>query len=146
MKFGIAPKLPIGHDAISSSFQSGMGMMSGSPVQNPTGSIQQLATKLPEHYPSKGVPGFGNKTIGSNHETFVPKNTSVDSPFASRTEQVISSFLQNPILKGEEREPNEVVCNRWNMFAYQSVLCFILLSPLLWKVFCEQFQNLIDCR
>ena len=96
VKFGIAPELPIGQGALSSSLQGGMSMMSNSSVQNPMGSIMQLATKLPDQT-SEGVLGFGNKS------------TSVDTAVGSRTEKVLSSFLQNPILKGEG---NEVVGSR----------------------------------
>lgn len=120
MKFGIAPKLPIGQGA---SWQGGMSLWNGSLSQNPMGSIMQLATKLPDQHTSQDLPGYGNKTIGSSHETFLSKNTSVDSPFASRTEQVINSFLKNPVLKGEESEPNEVVCNEHVCLSHFST-CF----------------------
>ncbi|XP_015867083.3 uncharacterized protein LOC107404625 [Ziziphus jujuba] len=107
MKVGIVPNLPIDQGAISSSLQGGMNIINASSTQNPMGSIMQLATKQTDDT-SQGMLGHGNKTTGSVHETFMSKNTSADSTFGSRTEKVINSFLQNPVLKREENETNEV--------------------------------------
>ncbi|KAH7514246.1 hypothetical protein FEM48_Zijuj11G0068400 [Ziziphus jujuba var. spinosa] len=105
--FGIVPNLPIDQGAISSSLQGGMNIINASSTQNPMGSIMQSATKQTDDT-SQGMLGHGNKTTGSVHETFMSKNSSADSTFGSRTEKVINSFLQNPVLKGEENETNEV--------------------------------------
>ncbi|PQM40830.1 uncharacterized protein Pyn_12283 [Prunus yedoensis var. nudiflora] len=82
VKFGVAPNLAIGQGALPSSLQRAIGIVNDPSSQNPMGSSMQLATKLPDHK-SQGLPGYGN------------------------TEKVLSSFLQNPVLKGEESEPNE---------------------------------------
>jgi hypothetical protein len=57
---------------------------------------------------SQGLPGYGNIGSGSTYENFASKGTAIDSPFGSRTEKVLSSFLQNPVLKGEDTE-NDLV-------------------------------------
>lgn len=107
LKFGISPSLPVGQGALPVSFQSGMSMMNQSLNQNPMESIMQLGTKLPEDT-SQGLPGYGNIGSGSTYENFASKGTPIDSPFGSRTEKVISSFLQNPVLEGEGTELNDL--------------------------------------
>lgn len=107
LKFGIAPNLPIGQGALPASLQSGMSMMNQSLNQNPVGSIMQLGTKLPEDT-SQILPGYGNIGSGSTYENMPSKGTPIDSPFGSRTEKVLSSFLQNPALKGEDTELNDL--------------------------------------
>lgn len=121
LKFGIAPTLPIGQGALAASSQSGMSMMNQTSLQsgmsmlnqslnqNPMGSIMQLGTKLSEDT-SQGLPGYGNIGSGSTYENFASKGAAIDSPFGSRTEKVLNSFLQNPVLKGEDTE-NDLVSN-----------------------------------
>ncbi|PSR93482.1 Cytospin-B like [Actinidia chinensis var. chinensis] len=101
MKFGIVPNLSLDHGLIPASLQSGM-MPSN---QNPTGSILQLATKVPDPT-SQSFPAGGNSTAGS-FETFGSKKPSLPS-YGSRTEEVINSFLQSPLLKDENSELNEL--------------------------------------
>ncbi|KAL5551365.1 hypothetical protein UlMin_001541 [Ulmus minor] len=105
MKFGLAPKLPIGEGALPSSLQGGRSMMNN--PQNPMGSIMQLGTKVSDQT-SQGLLGYGSKSSGSNYGNTMSQNSSIESPFGSRTEQVLNSFLQNPILKVEESGLNEV--------------------------------------
>ncbi|KAJ7952573.1 Dynamin-like 120 kDa protein [Quillaja saponaria] len=99
MKFGVSPNLPFGQGSIPTSLQSGIDMMNSPSNQNPLGSIMQLATK-PPNYTSQGPVDCQSVDIGSTSEN--------DAPFGSRTEKVISSFLQNPALKGVGTEPKEV--------------------------------------
>lgn len=106
-KFGIAPNLPILQGAIPSSLQSGIGIMNDSSSQNSVGNITQMATNPPD-YTSQGLPGYGNKVAHSTYENFTSTSSPVDKPFGSRTEKVLSSFLQSPVLKGEESDLNEV--------------------------------------
>ncbi|PON97878.1 hypothetical protein TorRG33x02_064680 [Trema orientale] len=101
MKFGIAPNLPIGQGALPS-LQRGMSMLNNPSSQNPVGSIMQLATKLPD------APGYESRSTDSSYANTMSKSTSTDTAFGSRTEKVLSSFLQNPVLKGEGSELNEV--------------------------------------
>ncbi|XP_040987219.1 uncharacterized protein LOC121235065 isoform X1 [Juglans microcarpa x Juglans regia] len=107
LKFGIAPNLSIGQGALPVSLQGGMSMMNQSLGQNPMGSIMQLGAKGPEDT-RQGLPGYENIGSGSTYESFASKGTPTDSSFSSRTEKVISSFLQNPVLKGEDTELNNL--------------------------------------
>ncbi|PRQ18354.1 hypothetical protein RchiOBHm_Chr7g0205091 [Rosa chinensis] len=102
-KFGIAPNSPILQGAVPSSLQSGIGIMNDSSSQNSVGNIMQMATKPPD-YATQGLPGYGNKGTGSTYDNFPSTSSPVDTPFGSRTEKVLSSFLQSPVLKGEESE------------------------------------------
>lgn len=117
LKFGIAPNLPIGQGALPVSLQGGMSMMNQSLGQNPMGSIMQLGTKGPEDT-RQGLPGYENIGSGSTYESFASKGTPTDSSFSSRTEKVISSFLQNPVLKGEDTELNNLVSTKWNLSSF----------------------------
>ena len=112
MKFGIVPNLSHYQGLIQASLQSGM-MPSN---QNPMGSIMQLATKVPDPT-SQSFPAGGNLSPGS--ETFASKNPSLGPSYGSRTEEVISSFLQSPLLKDENSGLNEMVCNE--EICFQSV-------------------------
>lgn len=95
-KFGISPNLAIGQGTLPSSLQSAIGNVNDQ-SQNSMGSSMPLSTKPPDHT-SQSLPGYGNNGTGSP----------VDTPFGSQTEKVLSSFLQSPLLKGEEdSEPNE---------------------------------------
>ncbi|XP_062073888.1 uncharacterized protein LOC133778079 isoform X2 [Humulus lupulus] len=106
-KLGLGPKLPFGQGALPSSLQGGMSMLSNSSSQNPMGSIMQLATKVPDHA-SQGLTGYENKSTDSSYAITSSKNSSIETPFGSRTEKVLSNFLQSPVLKGEGSELNEV--------------------------------------
>lgn len=95
-KFGIAPNLSTGGQGIlPPSLQSGMSMMNGPANQNPTGNMMQLAAKAPQ-----GFPANGNLNVTSTYETFASKGGTVEASFGSRTEKVLSSFMQNPVMKG----------------------------------------------
>lgn len=105
-KFGIAPNLSTGGQGIlPPSLQSGMSMMNGPANQNPTGNMMQLAAKAPQ-----GFPANGNLNVTSTYETFASKGGTVEASFGSRTEKVLSSFMQNPVMKGGT-DLNEEVCN-----------------------------------
>ncbi|XP_062086641.1 uncharacterized protein LOC133792744 isoform X2 [Humulus lupulus] len=107
-KLGLGPKLPFGQGALPSSLQGGMSMLSNSSSQNPMGSIMQLATKVPDHA-SQSLTGYENKSTDSSYTiTSSSKNSSIETPFGSMTEKVLSNFLQSPVLKGEGSELNEV--------------------------------------
>lgn len=134
MKFGIVPNLPIGQGSLSSSLQGGMSMLKNSSSQNPVGSIMQIATKLPDHT-SQGLAGYDSKRTDSSYVNTIAKNTSIDTAFGSRTEKVLSNFLQNPVLKGEGSELNEVVCYGWNKFICRMFAWFIGHFCLLEMVF-----------
>lgn len=134
MKFGIGPKLPTGQGALPSSLQEGMGMPNNYSSQNPLGSIYQLATKLSEQE-SQGLSGYASKSSDSTSANATSTSTSIDTAFGSRTEKVLSNFLQNPVLKGEESEHKEAVCYGWNKFIYYLFACCITHFCLLQKGF-----------
>lgn len=102
LKFGIAPNLSLDQGLIPASLQSSI-MPSN---QNPVGSIMQLATKVPDRT-SQSFPAGGNLSAGS-YETSTSKKSSLNPSHGSRTEEVIGSFLQNPLLKDEGSELNEL--------------------------------------
>lgn len=104
-KLGIAPNLSIGQGALPMSLQSGVSMLTESSIQNPLGNITQLARKLPDQT-SQSLYGYGNVSSHSSSESSTSKGS--DTSFGSRTEKVISSFLQNPILKEDGTDINEL--------------------------------------
>ncbi|KAI8534626.1 hypothetical protein RHMOL_Rhmol10G0105000 [Rhododendron molle] len=102
MKFGIAPNLSLDQGLIPASLQSSI-MPSN---QNPVGSIMQLATQAPDHTSQSFATG-GNLSAGS-FETFASKKPPLKPSYGSRTEEVIGSFLRNPLLGDEGSELNEL--------------------------------------
>ncbi|KAA8522175.1 hypothetical protein F0562_012848 [Nyssa sinensis] len=96
-KFGLSPNLSLGQGMLPASLQSGMSMINEPSIQNPMGSIMQLATKVPDA-----------SNAGSTYETFASNSPPIDSSYGSRTEKVIGNFLQNPILKDEDSKLNEL--------------------------------------
>ncbi|XP_044484524.1 uncharacterized protein LOC123210314 isoform X2 [Mangifera indica] len=106
MKFGMSPNLSVGQGVLPMSLQTGMGLTNETSNQNPIGNIMQLSSKIPEHT-SQVLPGYGNMDTGSTFEKIAYKSTPVDASFG-RTEKVLSSFLQNPVLKEERSDINEV--------------------------------------
>lgn len=103
MKFGLTPSLPFSQGAFPASLQSATSTVS-------PGSMMQLATKSADQA-SQGLAGSQPMNIGSAFDKTVIKDTSVDTAFGSRTEQVLNNFLQNPLLKGEGGAPGEAVCS-----------------------------------
>ncbi|XP_004511729.1 uncharacterized protein [Cicer arietinum] len=99
MKFGLTPSLPFSQGAFPASLQSATSTVS-------PGSMMQLATKSADQA-SQGLAGSQPMNIGSAFDKTVIKDTSVDTAFGSRTEQVLNNFLQNPLLKGEGGAPGE---------------------------------------
>ncbi|KAL5815105.1 hypothetical protein ACOSQ3_025899 [Xanthoceras sorbifolium] len=108
LKFGMGPNLSISQGTLPMSLQSGMGMTNEPSNQNPMANIMQLATKVPD-YTSQFPATSGNSDTGSTYENFAHKSTStaVDTSFG-RTEKVLRNFLQNPTLKEEGTDLNEV--------------------------------------
>ncbi|KAA8526017.1 hypothetical protein F0562_007883 [Nyssa sinensis] len=107
MKFGMFPNLSLGQGILPASLQSGLSMINEPSSQNPIGNIMQLATKVSDHA-SQVLPRVGNSNAGSTYETFASKIPPLNSSCGSQTEKVIGSFLQNPILKDEDSELNEL--------------------------------------
>ncbi|XP_010275464.1 PREDICTED: uncharacterized protein LOC104610510 isoform X2 [Nelumbo nucifera] len=102
MKFGNIPGLP-SQNVLPGSLQSSMSMINDTSMQNQIGNIMQSASKTMENtsqFPSKAV----GMSTGSKYAS------SLDTSLGSRTEKVISNFLQNSVLKdGEEIGSNNLV-------------------------------------
>ncbi|MBA0582860.1 hypothetical protein Gorai_024991 [Gossypium raimondii] len=94
MKFRKAPGLPFIGGAFPVSFRSGW-TTTNEPSRNPLGNMNQIVSKLADST-SQGLPG--------------PGITSRGSTFGTRTEKVLSSFLQNPVFNEDETSQNELVC------------------------------------
>ncbi|MBA0678946.1 hypothetical protein Goari_020262 [Gossypium aridum] len=94
MKFGKAPGLPFIGGAFPVSFRSGW-TTTNEPSRNPLGNMNQIVSKLADST-SQGLPG--------------PGITSRGSTFGTRTEKVLSNFLQNPVFNEDETSQNELVC------------------------------------
>ncbi|KAG8495897.1 hypothetical protein CXB51_007499 [Gossypium anomalum] len=92
MKFGKAPRLPFIGGAFPVSFRSGW-ITTNEPSRNPLGNMNQIVSKLADST-SQGLPG--------------PGITSRGSTFGTRTEKVLSSFLQNPVFNDDETSQNEL--------------------------------------
>ncbi|CAK9173303.1 unnamed protein product [Ilex paraguariensis] len=107
MKFGMAPSLSIGQHILPSSLHSGVSLINEPSHQNPIGSLMQLATKAPEHK-SQDLPRDGNSTSVSTYETSASKSPPLNASYGGRTGKVISNFLQNPMLRDEDNELNEM--------------------------------------
>ncbi|XP_043715286.1 uncharacterized protein LOC122663718 isoform X3 [Telopea speciosissima] len=107
MKFGIVPGLQVGQKFLPGSLQSSLSMINETSMQNPIGNIMQSASKTLEHT-SQGLSREGTLNMGSKYEAFTSKEASVDTFLGTRSEKVVSSFLQNPILKKEDVELNEL--------------------------------------
>ncbi|KAK7309074.1 hypothetical protein RJT34_05521 [Clitoria ternatea] len=105
-KFGLSPNLPISQGAFPSSLQGAVSTVNTHQIS--AGSTMQLATKSP-HQVSHGLAGSQPMQIGSDFQNTSLRGTAVDSSFGSRTEKVLSNFLQNPLLKGEEGGVDEAV-------------------------------------
>ncbi|XP_030471094.1 uncharacterized protein LOC115689240 isoform X1 [Syzygium oleosum] len=109
-KFGMAPNLSIGQGAFPASLQGGLNMTNMPSNANQIGNPMQLTPKLPGSI-SSGLPGLGTMGLGSSHESFsatsFPKD--LDPSVTSRTEKVLNNFLQNPVLKQEDSELNDLV-------------------------------------
>ncbi|XP_012472088.1 uncharacterized protein LOC105789306 isoform X3 [Gossypium raimondii] len=92
MKFRKAPGLPFIGGAFPVSFRSGW-TTTNEPSRNPLGNMNQIVSKLADST-SQGLPG--------------PGITSRGSTFGTRTEKVLSSFLQNPVFNEDETSQNEL--------------------------------------
>lgn len=128
MKFGIVPNLSIGQGMLPASLQSGVKTMinkdPSSNQQSSVGSLMQLTTKAPD-----STSQDGNTNTVSALETFSSKSAPLNTSYgSSRTEKVLSSFLQNPVLKGEGSEVNELV---WSQRCHW---CYIMQSEIIMKI------------
>ncbi|XP_047177672.1 uncharacterized protein LOC124844716 isoform X1 [Vigna umbellata] len=104
-KLGLSPSLALNQAAFPPS-QNAVSTVNTN--QSFAGSMMQLATKSTDQA-SQGLAGSLPVQIGSDFENTPLRSTAVDSAFGSRTEKVISNFLQNPLLKGEGEGLDEAI-------------------------------------
>uniref|UniRef100_A0A7N0VGX7 Uncharacterized protein n=1 Tax=Kalanchoe fedtschenkoi TaxID=63787 RepID=A0A7N0VGX7_KALFE len=105
VKFNIAPNMLLGQSNLPMSLQSGMSMTN----QLPNDNLMQMATSLPNtsiHGQSKNNPL--DTVTDSDSGTLSVRNTPADASFG-RTEKVLNSFLQSPLLNDTKSEITELV-------------------------------------
>ncbi|KAK7367733.1 hypothetical protein VNO80_09751 [Phaseolus coccineus] len=105
-KFGLSPSLDLNQAAFPPSLQNAVNTVNTN--QSSAGSMMQLATKSTDPV-SQGLAGSRPVQIGTDFENTPLRSTAVDSAYGSRTEKVISNFLQNPVLKGEGEGLDEAI-------------------------------------
>ncbi|XWS49157.1 hypothetical protein CRYUN_Cryun13aG0139600 [Craigia yunnanensis] len=107
LKFGMAPNLPFSEArGFPESFQSGLTATNEPSIQSSLGNMKQMLSKLPDPT-SQSLHGPGNMSRGSAYEKISSKSPT-ESSYGSRTEKVLNSFLQNPVLKEDEISLNEL--------------------------------------
>ncbi|XP_050230546.1 uncharacterized protein LOC126679539 isoform X2 [Mercurialis annua] len=106
-KLGMTPNLLNGEGGLPMLTQSAMNTMGGPLVQSPLKSITQMTPQFPGQT-SQGTHGLGNMSPNSSYGKSTLTSSVADTPFGSRTEKVLSSFLQSPILKEDDTNLNEV--------------------------------------
>lgn len=109
MKSGMPTGLSIGQDILPASLQA--GMKTEASIQNPVGIANPLELKVP-HSSSLGLLTDRNTNSLSSHEkdSSTANISSSDASYSSRTEKVISNFLQSPLVKDEDSTTNKPVC------------------------------------
>ncbi|KAA3469118.1 dynamin [Gossypium australe] len=75
-------------------------------IQGPHGKLKQVLPNLPDTT-SQGLPGPGNTSRGSAYQKFSSESPN-ETSFGTRTEKVLNSFLQNPLLKEDETSLSEL--------------------------------------
>ncbi|GMI63958.1 hypothetical protein like AT4G17540 [Hibiscus trionum] len=105
MKFGMASNSPFSEGAFHTALQSGL-TTTNEPSQNPFGNMKHIVSKLADPT-SQGLPGPGIMSRCSASEKNSPKSPT-DTSFGTRTEKVLNSFLQNPVLKEDGTDLNEL--------------------------------------
>ncbi|XWS62046.1 hypothetical protein CRYUN_Cryun07bG0177400 [Craigia yunnanensis] len=105
MKSGMAPNVPFSEGAFPVFFQSGLTTRNEPSIQRTLGNMKEMLSKLPDPT-SQSLHGPGNMSRGSAYEKFSSKSPT-ETSFGSRTEKVLNSFLQNPVLKEDKTSLNE---------------------------------------
>lgn len=104
MKLGMAPNLSVGQGIVPKSIQTSMGVVSETSTLNPLGNVMPVQPKVLENF----MPKDGNSSFFSSNETSDLEKNPLSTSYSSRTENVISNFLQTPLFKGGENEANEL--------------------------------------
>ncbi|KAK8476909.1 hypothetical protein V6N13_047009 [Hibiscus sabdariffa] len=105
MKFGMASNSPFSEGAFNAALQRGL-TTTIEPSQNPFENMKHIVSKVADPT-SQGLPGPGIMSRGSAYEKNSPKSPT-DASFGTRTEKVLNSFLQNPVLKENGAGLNEL--------------------------------------
>ncbi|KAK4787849.1 hypothetical protein SAY86_011682 [Trapa natans] len=106
-KLGMGSNLPIGPGALSGPLQSGMGLMKAPLSHSAIGNVTQMGTTSVGDS-SQMLSGYGNISATS-YQSFA-SSSPTDISVESRTEKVLSNFLQNPALKqGDDTELNDLI-------------------------------------
>ncbi|KAL5728442.1 hypothetical protein ACHQM5_001524 [Ranunculus cassubicifolius] len=100
MRFGAVPSLSAGRSFLPESFKSSTTTRNEISMKDPLGNIVPLASKV-SGITSQVHSRDGNFDMGSTYESFASQKFPLDTSFGSRTEKVISGFLQSPLLKDE---------------------------------------------
>lgn len=103
-KLGMAPNLSVGQGIAPKSIQTGMGVVNETSTLNPLGNVMPVQPKVLENF----MPKDGNSSFFSSNETSDLEKNPLSTSYSSRTENVISNFLQTPLFKGGENEANEL--------------------------------------
>lgn len=111
MKSGMSTGLSVGQGILPPSLQAGMRTINEASNQNPLGSVNSLEVKVP-HNSSLGLLTDTNTSSLSSHENETSRTnvSSSNTSYSSRTEKVLSNFLQSPLLKDEGSTANGLVC------------------------------------
>ncbi|XP_009772136.1 uncharacterized protein LOC107813691 [Nicotiana tabacum] len=107
MKSGMSTGLSVGQGILPPSLQAGMRTINEASNQNPLGSVNSLEVKVP-HSSSVGLLTDTNTSSLSSHENETSRTnvSSSNTSYSSRTEKVLSNFLQSPLLKDEGSTAN----------------------------------------
>ncbi|CAI0533093.1 unnamed protein product [Linum tenue] len=101
MKLGGVPNMSAIQGGLPISLPGGISLASGPTSNSPATPITQLGGNFPD-LSLQGLPGSGKVNRHSTYTTQASEMGLADSSF-SRTEKVLSSFLQNPMLR--ENDP-----------------------------------------
>ncbi|KAK8481624.1 hypothetical protein V6N12_032754 [Hibiscus sabdariffa] len=146
-KFGIAPNFPFAEGSFPESFQSGLTTTNEPSVQGLHGNLKQLVSKPPLST-SQGLSQPVNMSRGSANEKF-SSETLNETSFGSRTEKVLNSFLQSPLLKEDETSLSDLagrLRSENNMLQLVMLLfSYYFIHPILSHLFSDVFtKKIID--
>ncbi|XP_059299192.1 uncharacterized protein LOC132051933 isoform X3 [Lycium ferocissimum] len=114
MKSGMSTTgLSIGQGILPASLQAGMKTVNEASNQSPLGNANQLEVKVP-HSSSPGLLTDRNTNSLSSHENETSRAnlTSSNASYSSRTEKVVSNFLQTPLVKDEDSSTENELSER----------------------------------
>ncbi|KAL4333356.1 hypothetical protein GQ457_07G010830 [Hibiscus cannabinus] len=100
-KFGMASNSPFSEGAFNAALRRGL-TTTNEPSQNPFENMKHIVSKVADPT-SQGLHEPGIMGRGSAYEKNSPKSPT-DASFGTRTEKVLNSFLQNPVLKEDGNE------------------------------------------